>query len=231
MKIYAVKILDISELELNNLTIYIDAEKKYKINRFVNKKDKIRSLISEILIRNIIFENLNINNRDIIFEKNEQGKPNLKGYSDFNFNLSHSGDFVVCAVDDKPIGIDIEKIKSIDYNGIAQSFFSKDEYDFISKGDLQTQVDKFYEIWTLKESYIKTDGRGLTIPLKSFSINIDEYENIDLITKNELKKCNFRKFNIESEYKMAVCSLNKEIPNDIIRINQNCLIDNYCRII
>ncbi|HAG44644.1 MAG TPA: 4-phosphopantetheinyl transferase, partial [Clostridium sp.] len=68
MKIYVVKILDISESELNKLTRYIDAEKKYKINKFINKKDKIRSLISEILIRNIIFENLKINNRDIIFE-------------------------------------------------------------------------------------------------------------------------------------------------------------------
>jgi len=138
MKIYVVKILDISESELNNLTRYIDAEKKYKINKFINKKDKIRSLISEILIRNIIFENLNINNRDIIFEKNVQGKPCLKGYSNFNFNLSHSGDFVVCAIDNKPIGIDIEKIESIDHKGIAQSFFSKDEYDFILKGDLSS---------------------------------------------------------------------------------------------
>jgi len=231
MKIYAVKILDISESELNNLTKYIDVEKKYKINKFINKKDKIRSLISEILIRNIIFENLNINNRDIIFEKNEQEKPHLRGYPNFNFNLSHSGDFVVCAIDNKPIGIDIEKIESIDHKGIAQSFFSKDEYDFISKGDLQAQVDKFYEIWTLKESYIKADGRGLTIPLKSFSINIDEYENIELITENELKKCNFKNFNIESEYKMAVCSLNKEIPNNIITINQKCLIDNYFKAI
>lgn len=229
MKIYVVKILDISESELNNLTRYIDAEKKYKINKFINKKDKIRSLISEILIRNIIFENLNINSRDIIFEKNVQGKPYLKGYSNFNFNLSHSGDFVVCAIDNKPIGIDIEKIESIDHKGIAQSFFSKDECDFILKGDLQAQIDKFYEIWTLKESYIKADGRGLTIPLKSFSINIDEYENIELITKNELKKCNFKKFNIESEYKMAVCSLNKGIPNNIITINQKCLIDSYLK--
>lgn len=108
MKIYAVEISDITEEVLNKLCLFIDPEKEYKIKRLVNKKDKIRTLIGEILIRTIVIEELGIINKHIIFEKNKYGKPYLKGYENFNFNISHSGKFVVCAIDDKSIGIDIE---------------------------------------------------------------------------------------------------------------------------
>ena len=60
MKIYAVKISDINEEKLDKLCLSIDSEKRHRIERFINKKDKIRTLIGEILIRSIIIEELNI---------------------------------------------------------------------------------------------------------------------------------------------------------------------------
>ncbi|SUY47145.1 4'-phosphopantetheinyl transferase sfp [Clostridium putrefaciens] len=57
MKIYAVKILDISEEKVDKLSLLIDSDKRYKIKKFINKKDKIRTLMEEILIRTIIVEN------------------------------------------------------------------------------------------------------------------------------------------------------------------------------
>ena len=175
-------------------------------------------------------EKFNINNNYTIIEKNQYGKPYLKCYPNFNFNISHSGDFVVCAIDDKPIGIDIEKIKNIEYKEIVKSFFSVNEFNYITKEQLNIQLSKFYEIWTLKESYIKCCGKGLSIPLKSFSIDIDRYQNIKVIINNEYKEYTFKKFDIEEGYKIAVCSLNKEIPNNITIINQKSLINDYCKI-
>ncbi|RIU88359.1 4'-phosphopantetheinyl transferase family protein [Oceanobacillus picturae] len=227
MKIYAVKILDISKEKIDNTCSLIDLDKRCKIEKFINKKDKIRTLIGEILIRTTICEDLSIRNRNITFEKNKYGKPYLKGYHNLQFNISHSGDFVVCAIDDQPIGIDIEKIKCIEYKKIAKSFFSVSEFGYIVKEDLNIQLNKFYEMWTLKESYIKCCGQGLSIPLKSFSIDIDQYENIKVIIDNEHKEHVFKRFDIESGYKMAVCSVNKEISNNIIMIEQNSLINNY----
>lgn len=230
MEMYAVKISDISEEMLNELCLLIDSEKKSKVEKFVNKKDKIRTLIGEILIRTIIIENLNIDNKYIRFNKNQYGKPYLKEYPNFNFNISHSGDYVLCAVDDKPIGVDVEEKKSIEYEEIAKSFFTAKEFDYIVNGDLKSRLDRFYEIWTLKESYIKCCGQGLSIPLKSFSIEIDKYENIKGISNNEYKEHTFKLFDIELGYKMAVCSLNTEIPNNLIRLEQNCLINKYIEI-
>ncbi|MBU3179087.1 4'-phosphopantetheinyl transferase superfamily protein [Clostridium estertheticum] len=227
MKIYAVKTLDISEGNLEKICLLIHLEKRCKIQKFINKKDKVRTLIGEILIRTIIFEELSIRNKHLTFEKNQYGKPYFKGHPKFNFNISHSGDFVVCAIDDKSIGIDIEKVKHIEYKEIAKSFFSLSEFNYIVKEDLNIQLSKFYEIWTLKESYIKCSGQGLSIPLKSFSIDIDQYENIKVIIDKEHKEYVFKRFDIGSGYKMAVCSVNKEISNNIIMIDQNSLINKF----
>lgn len=229
MEIYGVRISNMSEEKINELCLLIDEKKRHRINKFINKKDKIRTLISEILIRTIVIEKLNVSNKYITFEKNQYGKPYLEGYPKFHFNISHSGEFVVCAIDDKPIGIDIEEVKYIEYEDIAKNFFSVSEFDYIVKEDLNVKLSKFYEIWTLKESYIKCCGQGLSIPLKSFSININQYENIQVIIDNEHKEHLFKRFDIWLDYKMAVCSVNKEISNNIIMIDQNSLINNYSR--
>ncbi|MGG0120496.1 4'-phosphopantetheinyl transferase family protein [Bacillus paranthracis] len=227
MEIYAVKILDINDEKLKNLCLLINSEKRYKIKKLINKKDKIRTLTGEILIRTIIIQKLKISNKYIKFNKNQYGKPYLKDYPNFNFNISHSGDYVLCAVDNKPIGIDVEEVKDIEYEDIAKSFFTEKEFDYIFNKDLNFQLNKFYELWTLKESYIKCCGQGLLMPLNSFTIEVDQCENIRVSSNNEYRKHIFKRFDIGLGYKIAVCSLNKDIPNNIIKINHNSLINKY----
>lgn len=227
MEIYAVRITDISDVRLNQLCLLYNLDNRYKIKKFINKKDKVRTLIGEILIRTIIIEKLEISNKSIKFDKNKYGKPYLKDYLDFNFNISHSGEYVLCAIDNKPIGIDVEEVKHIKYEDIAKNFFTTKEYSYIINEDFNFRLNNFYEIWTLKESYIKCLGQGLSVPLKSFNIEIEQYENIKVIENNKYKKYTLKLFDIESTYKVVVCSLNKEISNNIIRLNQNSLINKY----
>lgn len=227
MEIYAVEILDISEDMLSKLYSLTDSEKISKVKKFINRKDKIRTLIGDILIRTIITEDLCIRNDNISFEKNPYGKPYLKDYPNFNFNISHSGDFVVCAIDNNHIGVDIEEVKYIEYEDIAKNFFATNEFDYITKNDSYSSLSRFYEIWTLKESFIKCCGQGLAMSLKSFSIDIDEYKNVRVVTDGKHKDYIFKSVNMESNYKVAICSLSKEISNDITIINQDCLINRY----
>lgn len=227
MKIYAVKILNINEKKVNDICLSINSEKRCKVEKYINKKDKIKTLVGEVLIRTIIAKKVRIKNKNITFGKNKYGKPYLKEYPKFKFNISHSGEFVVCAVDDKYIGIDIQKVEHIEYKEIAKIFFTLSEYNCILKRNLDNQLNKFYDIWTLKESYIKCYGQGLSMPLNSFSVDIDKYKNIKVTINNKFNKYVFKQFDIEVGYKMAVCSINKEISNNIIMIDQNCLIKNY----
>jgi len=186
----------------------ISKDKYVKIKKLKCKEDVQRSLIAEILIRYIIFKRYKISNNEISFVFNEYGKPFLNNINNFYFNISHSGEWIVCAIDSNYIGIDIEFIKPIDFE-IAQRYFSEKEYSyFLAKKD-SDKLNYFYDLWTLKESFIKAVGKGLSIPLNSFSI-IKENNSIFLISDNSnAVNFKFKQYNIDSRYKLSVCYMNK----------------------
>lgn len=82
--------------------------------------------------------------------------------SSIDFNISHSGNYVLCAISKNGrIGIDIEQIKDINIS-YYKNFMSNTEWDDITNNEALTR--RFYYYWTIKESVMKADGRGLSIP-------------------------------------------------------------------
>ncbi|MFS1513880.1 4'-phosphopantetheinyl transferase family protein [Chengkuizengella sp. SCS-71B] len=211
MKIVAVKID--SEIEHS---LYIDLlrnlpkEKQVRLNKFRNKMDADRSLLGEILIRTEIMNVTNVKNLEIVFQKNSYGKPILLNKPQLHYNITHSGNWVACAIDCSTIGIDVEKISPIDYT-IADRFFSKQEIMDLTKKEEPEKLKYFFDLWTLKESYIKADGRGLSIPLDSFSIRKTN-NTIKMMTENSLKEVFFKQYEIDDMYKCSVCALNNQFP-------------------
>ncbi|MPM34651.1 4'-phosphopantetheinyl transferase Sfp [bioreactor metagenome] len=227
MKVYVTKIKEVSEEILEELIKFISKEKKSKLQKLKHREDKLRSLIGEILVRYVIGENTIIEVNDIIFETNIYGKPYLRNYSDFHFNISHSGDFVICAIDNKPIGVDIEKVIPLEYEAIANNFFTTREMNYIKRENLRNQLSKFYEIWTIKESYVKAYGQGFNMCFKDFSMDYNEEKYIGVIRENKYDKCNIKVFNLESDYKVAICSFNPIIFKHITYIDVENLISNF----
>ncbi|SHK23025.1 4'-phosphopantetheinyl transferase family protein [Paramaledivibacter caminithermalis] len=214
IEIYATKINDIIEKsKYKKLLSYLSEERIKKINRLVRLNDKYRSLLGEILVRQIIINKFNMLNSDIKIVTNNYGKPYLYTINNFEFNISHSGDWVVCAIDESPIGIDIEKIQSINYLDIVERFFTKNECRFLNSKNEYEKLGYFFELWTLKESYIKAVGKGLSIPLNSFEISVIG-DNIEVIGTNN--KRYFKMYNIDYCYKLSVCSKNKAFPKKIV---------------
>lgn len=214
MEIYATNIKELDTLTLNKLVIHLTTEKKSKIKRYKNFEDIKRTVVGELIIRTLVIEKLQKKNSELIFMKNDYGKPELKGaFEQFHYNISHSGDWVVCAIDNKLIGIDIELIKPINLL-IAHRFFSKQEYlDLtLKKGDNQQLY--FYDLWTLKESYIKADGRGLSIPLNSFTITLINNEFV-MTENSEGRYAFFKQYSIDSDYRMGVCSFKNNFPSKV----------------
>lgn len=216
MEIYAVKSSCRLDSHYFNILInFLPNGEQDRINRYLKWEDSQRGLIGKILIRSSISNRYGLKNEDIYFGANEFGKPYFKGDKDFHFNISHSGQWVVYATDNSPIGIDIEEINDIDLN-IANRFFSSEEHGDLMKLDKKDRLAYFFDLWTLKESYIKAEGMGLSIPLDSFSIK-KRGENISI--KGAAKNYYFKQYDAIENYKLSVCSMNKNFPSDINIMN------------
>jgi 4'-phosphopantetheinyl transferase len=92
-----------------------------------------------------------------------------------SFNLSHSGDLIVLGVTrDQPIGVDVEAICDEESMRIAQRFFTASEVASLAATPSGLRGKRFWELWTLKEAYLKARGRGLSLSLDSASFELSE---------------------------------------------------------
>ncbi|HEY9062081.1 MAG TPA: 4'-phosphopantetheinyl transferase superfamily protein [Pseudobacteroides sp.] len=194
----------------------VSSEKQARIKKYRMQEDALRALFGDLMVRYVICTRLNLTNEELFFKLNDYGKPYLLGNTDFNFNISHSGEWVVCIADSSPAGIDVEGIRSMDMK-IAERFFSKDELIDINSKQPCDRVDYFFQLWTLKESYIKACGKGLSIPLDSFSIRMAA-NNIYVEDSNGSSKWFFKQYDIGEGYKMAACSMHNKFPDNVERI-------------
>lgn len=98
-----------------------------------------------------------------------RGKPYLIGYPDIHCNLSHSGEYVACAIGDVPVGIDIQEHRGMRENILAR-YYCEDERSYVNRQtDERDRLAAFYQIWCRKEAYIKYTGLGMTQNMTSFS--------------------------------------------------------------
>lgn len=184
LELYAINIEDcISPEKYEEWLHIVTDEQRARIKRFRFLADAKRTLYGEILIRYLACKKLHIRNRDIEIERNVYGKPSLRNYCNFHYNISHAGSWVISAISDQLVGADIEQVKSIDL-GIAKRYFSKSEYESIMSESKENRQNVFYQFWTAKESYVKYMGKGLSMPLNSFSVlgEKSRYCTIDIDT-------------------------------------------------
>ncbi|KKO55323.1 4'-phosphopantetheinyl transferase family protein [Paenibacillus sp. DMB20] len=207
----------------NRFFSHISQERAKKVNKFHFVEDRIRSVIGELLVRLSMWEEWGIENKDIHFEYNEFGKPRLKNQSHRYFNISHSGQWVVVALDTSPIGIDIEKIQPIDFR-IGEKFFTSLETRQILCQPKPMMTRYFYKFWTLKESYIKAIGKGLSIPLDSFSFDLSK-TNISLQTSTKDGTWFFKLYEHLPDYELAVCCSHENIQDKVEVVTISELLD------
>lgn len=157
-------------LVFKRLSSYISDEKLDQILKMQNGIDQKLSLFADLIVRIKATKILMQPNDKLKFRKNSHGKPYLLFYPAFQYNISHTRNAIAVAFSNKQVGIDVEKIHEPDLQ-IANRFFLVDEYCYIIESN--NRAEKFFEIWTKKEAYIKCFGKGLSISLNSFNVFTD----------------------------------------------------------
>lgn len=204
IEVYAVNCMEgLSKSQFEELLSVVDKKKRTRIEKFVKFEDAQRTLIADVLTRLMLCTKFDLRADYIEFYYNDYGKPYLKGHNSIHFNASHSKDWIVCAVGDKPLGVDIQHISPID-SRIAEVFFSVEENKNLEYTPADKKLEYFYDLWTLKESYVKAIGKGLSIPLDSFSI-LKHEACIFLKSTIDNNGYYFRQYDIDRNYKLSVC--------------------------
>ncbi|MGX9808914.1 4'-phosphopantetheinyl transferase family protein (plasmid) [Exiguobacterium acetylicum] len=207
IQIYSFYIDDFATLSISDyLTTLISKERINKIKNLRKSEDKIRSLYSELLIRYALKEKFNLAVEDIKFIKNRFSKPLLLGYENIHFNLSHCGHWIVCAVSDSPIGIDIEKIESGDNRFIEEVLHYK-EIEYLTRFEGNEKNTKYYTLWCLKEAYGKYMGVGLNY---EYQKNLFEESPQGWVLKAQQSDASeslyFQVKRLPGDYLIAVCT-------------------------
>ncbi len=147
--------------------------RREKVQRFLRREDKNLSLGAAILIDKILVS-FGASEKEITYLFGENGKPYFAEFPDLHFNISHSANMVMAAFGTVETGCDIEKIKPVDLK-LAKRFFAPSEYEYLrSFENEEGQQLEFYRLWTLKESYMKATGRGMSLPFNGFSISVSD---------------------------------------------------------
>ena len=137
------------------------------------------------MIRKLVAEKLNIPWDHIRLQRTSKGKPvlakdSLNPYPNFNFNISHQGEFAVLAAEPElQVGVDVMKSRFPGSGSIPESVPTRSGKQSRCFNNEWTQLDMFYRHWALKESFIKAIGVRLGFEMQRLEFAISPL-NLDI---------------------------------------------------
>lgn len=148
----------------------ISEYRKRKIDAIKGEEERKRSLAAECLLMEAFWEN------DILYdgqiEVGPHGKPMLANNPSIFYNLSHSGNQVLCVISDSEVGCDVERIERVS-DKIVERFFTEEEKKKIEAiANEEMKIIARARLWCLKESYGKMTGEGLGAVIDKIQFNV-----------------------------------------------------------
>ena len=168
---------------ISDLYGLLSQSEKQQAARFIYKKLRDRYCFYHGVLRIILGMYTHAPPDELIYIKNTFGKPQLSEKNNpgkIQFNFSDSDDIgLVAVVRNRPIGLDVEKVKKIvdARNIIHREFSPEEQHDLMSLSDAEI-TEPFFMCWTQKEAYIKAIGKGLSYPLNRFSVPIRNFNSV-----------------------------------------------------
>lgn len=110
-------------------------------------------------------------------DRGVHGKPFLAHFPQIHYNISHTDQMIVCGIGDVELGIDVELIRPFKESMIKGVLSEAERKDFYKLPEKE-RPEYFFRIWTLKESYGKAKGCGLSMALTGLSFHWNQAEKI-----------------------------------------------------
>ncbi|MDG2035810.1 MAG: 4'-phosphopantetheinyl transferase superfamily protein [Pseudomonadales bacterium] len=203
--------------------------------RYRFARDRHRDLVARALLRSALGGLLDTRPEDVEFEIGAKGKPHLKDKSEPQraidqpalpfFNLSHSADWVVLAVANFPVGIDIEFTqRKNNVLAIARNYFFGREVEQLFSLPFDQQRERFFDYWTLKEAYMKARGEGIALGLSNFGFQLCDSGRISLYLSSSIDDTpadwKFSCLTPELDYRLSIAA---KTPADLRPIFQEVI--------
>jgi 4'-phosphopantetheinyl transferase len=163
----------------------ISPEELARAESFLSFKARDLYLLSRLLVRTVLSQYADVSPQDWKFHANRHGKPEIASplsAQSLRFNLANTDGLVCCAVAfGREVGIDAEAIDhAVAIEEIAERFFTPAEVAKLRALPHDERWHRFFEIWTLKESYVKARGLGLNVPLNKFAFIVKDGAAIEI---------------------------------------------------
>ena len=145
-----------SEEEVQRLLPLVSEQRREQALRYKHIFGQYCCLKSWLMLMEVI-EDRRLKIED--FQYNEHGKPYWENGP--YFSISHCKQGIAVAIDDQPIGIDIEGIRHADADLIARTMNAIEKSGVESQKSREERDRMFTRLWTQKEAVVKAQGVGI----------------------------------------------------------------------
>lgn len=173
IQLYSLKMdRELKEPERQQIMNIVTPERKAKALRFRRFEDQCRGLATGLLESYVCRKEFGITNLAGKIELGEQGKPYIIGQeeTDYHYNISHSGGWIVCGASRMALGVDVEQEAKYREQVVKRFFPEQEKNDILGRAEAE-RPKVFAEYWTMKESVMKYTGLGFALPIRKFLTN------------------------------------------------------------
>ncbi|MCL6454599.1 MAG: 4'-phosphopantetheinyl transferase superfamily protein [Alicyclobacillus sp.] len=197
---------------------FLAEDQQERVSRCLDPMASRQIVVADLLVRAVLGERLQVKNHQLAFERNEHGKPSLRGTSQVHYNVSHSREWILCAVGTAEVGVDIQYMQPFNHGAVHRYLHPAEQRDIAAQGSAARQLVRFYEIWTRKESYVKAMGRGFAEPLSSFCVVPAEEGDACLADGTSGTQWKITSCRVAAGYQAALCTPAAAHVDSVVRV-------------
>lgn len=197
VKLYVADISNLPDPMLNSELLHkLPLNRQQRIHKLKQEKSRKQSMGVGLLLQKVLAL-YHIQDSQVYVD--EHGKPMVEGVE---FSLSHSGHLVACAVSNAPVGCDVEELRKAP-KGVAKRYFSDSEQAFLHTFSDEEYNRAFFQIWTMKESYVKMTGEGLGVPFEAYEVVAKD--GAQVIRDGEMQACYLSTMDLQGHI-ISICT-------------------------